>query len=233
MSIYETLNILHPELSAARVKEVVAGMQKTLEESQAKMLQVEEWGLRNLAYDIQKQKRGYYVRFEYDSPPQAVRDLERVLRLSEDAMRFLSVARAAPSEGQDPRSQSSKPDKPEESEAQAAVSESTSEPAEAVAAEPAEAVVPAEAEAVATEPAAPAEAEAVATKPAAPAEAEVVASEPAEAAELKAVAPGSGANDAPDRAEGHRDQGWCHLLHPDHLRCSQAPLCAPHSLSLL
>ena len=91
MPIYETLYILHPELSAARVKEVVAGMQKTLEESQAKMLQVEEWGLRNLAYDIQKQKRGYYVRFEYDSPPQAVRDLERVLRLSEDAMRFLSL----------------------------------------------------------------------------------------------------------------------------------------------
>ena len=145
MPIYETLYILHPELSAVRVKEVVAGMQKTLEESQAKMLQVEEWGLRNLAYDIQKQKRGYYVRFEYDSPPQAVRDLERVLRLSEDALRFLSVARSAPSEGPDPRSQSSTPDTPEEPEAQAAVSESTSaeavasEPAEAVAAEPAEA----------------------------------------------------------------------------------------------
>ena len=157
MPIYETLYILHPELSAARVKEVVAGMQKTLEESQAKMLQVEEWGLRNLAYDIQKQKRGYYVRFEYDSPPQAVRDLERVLRLSEDAMRFLSVARAAPSEGQDPRSQSSAPDKPEESKAQAADSESTAEPAEAVAAEP---VAPAEV--VAAEPAEAAELKAVA-----------------------------------------------------------------------
>ncbi len=175
MPIYETLYILHPELSAVRVKEVVAGMQKTLEESQAKMLQVEEWGLRNLAYDIQKQKRGYYVRFEYDSPPQAVRDLERVLRLSEDAMRFLSVARSAPSEGPDPRSQSSTPDTPEEPEAQAAVSESTSA-AEAVASEPAEAV---------------------AAEQAAPAEAEVVAAEPAEAAELKAVAPGSGAGDAP------------------------------------
>ena len=168
MPIYETLYILHPELSAARVKEVVAGMQKTLEESQAKMLQVEEWGLRNLAYDIQKQKRGYYVRFEYDSPPQAIRDLERVLRLSEDAMRFLSVARSAPSEGQDPRSQSSTPDTPEEPEAQVAVSESTSEPAEAVAAEQA-----------------------------APTEAEAVAAKPAEAAGLEAVAPGSAASDAP------------------------------------
>ena len=114
MPIYETLYILHPELSAARVKDVVEGMQKTLEENQAKMLWVEEWGLRNLAYDIQKQKRGYYVRFEYDSPPQAVNALERVLRLSEEAIRFLSVARSAPSEGQDPKSQSPKPAEPAE-----------------------------------------------------------------------------------------------------------------------
>ena len=134
MPIYETLYILHPELSAARVKEVIEGMQKTLEESQAKMLWVEEWGLRNLAYDIQKQKRGYYVRFEYDSPPQAVRDLERVLRLSEDAMRFLSVARSAPSEGRDPKSQSPKPAEPA---ASVALAE-----AEVVAAEQAEAAEP-------------------------------------------------------------------------------------------
>lgn len=100
MPIYETVCILHPELSEARVKDVIAGMQKTLEQGQASLLQVEEWGMRNLAYDIQKQRRGYYVRLEYESPPQAVKDFERGLRLSEDALRFLSVARSAPSDGQ-------------------------------------------------------------------------------------------------------------------------------------
>ncbi len=102
MPTYETVCILHPELSETRVKDVIEGMQKTLEQSQASLLQVEEWGLRNLAYDIQKQRRGYYVRLEYDSPPQAVKDFERGLRLSEDTMRFLSVARSAPSDGQSP-----------------------------------------------------------------------------------------------------------------------------------
>ena len=102
MPIYETVCILHPELSEARVKDVIAGMQKTLEQGQASLLQVEEWGMRNLAYDIQKQRRGYYVRLEYESPPQAVKDFERGLRLSEDALRFLSVARSAPSDGQSP-----------------------------------------------------------------------------------------------------------------------------------
>ena len=102
MPIYETVCILHPELSETRVKEVIEGMQKTLEQSQASLLQVEEWGMRNLAYDIQKQRRGYYVRLEYESPPQTVKDFERGLRLSEDTMRFLSVARSAPSDGQSP-----------------------------------------------------------------------------------------------------------------------------------
>jgi small subunit ribosomal protein S6 len=102
MPIYETVCILHPELSEARVKDVIEGMQKTLEQGQASLLQVEEWGMRNLAYDIQKQRRGYYVRLEYESPPQAVKDFERGLRLSEDTMRFLSVARSAPSDGQSP-----------------------------------------------------------------------------------------------------------------------------------
>ncbi len=102
MPIYETVCILHPELSEARVKGVIEGMQKTLEQSQASLLQVEEWGMRNLAYDIQKQRRGYYVRLEYESPPQAVKDFERSLRLSEDTMRFLSVARSGPSNGQSP-----------------------------------------------------------------------------------------------------------------------------------
>lgn len=102
MPIYETVCILHPELSEARVKDLIEGMQKTLEQSQASLLQVEEWGMRNLAYDIQKQRRGYYVRLEYESPPQTVKDFERGLRLSEDTMRFLSVARSAPSDGQSP-----------------------------------------------------------------------------------------------------------------------------------
>ena len=102
MPIYETVCVLHPELSEARVKDVIEGMQKTLEESQARLLQVEEWGLRNLAYDIQKQRRGYYVRLEYEALPQAVKDFERGLRLSEDALRFLSVARSTPSDGQSP-----------------------------------------------------------------------------------------------------------------------------------
>lgn len=102
MPIYETVCILHPELSEARVKETIEGMQQTLTAGEANVLEVEEWGMRNLAYEIQKQSRGFYVRLEYESRPQVVTEFERGLGLSEDTLRFLSVARSAPSEGQSP-----------------------------------------------------------------------------------------------------------------------------------
>jgi small subunit ribosomal protein S6 len=98
MPIYETLTILHPELPETRIKEICTWMQGIVENGEGKILQVDEWGMRNLAYRIQKQKRGYYVRLEYDASPAALKELERNFRLSEDVMRFLSIVRDAPSE---------------------------------------------------------------------------------------------------------------------------------------
>jgi len=98
MPIYETLTILRPELPETRLKEICTWMQGIVENGQGKILQVDEWGMRNLAYRIQKQKRGYYVRLEYDASPAALQELERNFRLSEDVMRFLSIVRDAPSE---------------------------------------------------------------------------------------------------------------------------------------
>jgi small subunit ribosomal protein S6 len=96
MPSYETLCVLHPEIPETRVKEITAWMQKIVENGQGTIRQVEEWGIRDLAYRLKKQRRGYFVRLEYDSQPQALKELERNLRLSEDILRFLSVARGAP-----------------------------------------------------------------------------------------------------------------------------------------
>ena len=95
MPSYETLCVLQPELPETRIKEITAWMQKILESAQSSVLRVDEWGMRDLAFRIQKQRRGYYVRLEYDAPPSALKELERNLRLSEDILRFLSVRRSA------------------------------------------------------------------------------------------------------------------------------------------
>ena len=52
--------------------------------------------MRDLAYRIKKQRRGYFMRLEFDSTPATLKELERNLRLSEDVLRFLSVVRGAP-----------------------------------------------------------------------------------------------------------------------------------------
>ena len=96
MPSYETLCIFHPELPDARVKELTAWMQKIVEDGQGNVLQTEDWGMRDLTYRIKKQRRGYYVRLEYDSAPAALKELERNLRLNEDVLRFLSVVRGVP-----------------------------------------------------------------------------------------------------------------------------------------
>jgi small subunit ribosomal protein S6 len=96
MPSYETLCIFHPELPDTRVKELTTWMHTIVENGQGKVLKVEPWGMRDLAYRIKKQRRGYYVRLEYDSEPAALNELERNLRLNEDVLRFLSVVRGAP-----------------------------------------------------------------------------------------------------------------------------------------
>ena len=96
MPSYETLCIFHPELPDTRVKELTAWMQTIVENGQGNVLKVDPWGMRDLAYPIKKQRRGYYVRLEYDSEPATLNELERNLRLNEDVVRFLSVVRGAP-----------------------------------------------------------------------------------------------------------------------------------------
>jgi small subunit ribosomal protein S6 len=91
MRQYETLCVLHPELPETRIKELVAWMQKIIEGMKGQARQVDEWGVRDLSYRIHKQRRGYYVRLEYEAEPQALLELERNLKLSEDVLRFMSA----------------------------------------------------------------------------------------------------------------------------------------------
>ncbi|MEK7210581.1 MAG: 30S ribosomal protein S6, partial [Candidatus Binatota bacterium] len=57
----------------------------------ATVSQAEEWGLRDLAYRIQKQAKGYYILLQYQSSTRAVEELERNLKLSDGVLRYLTV----------------------------------------------------------------------------------------------------------------------------------------------
>lgn len=90
MTNYETLFIVHPE-KGPRVKEFIERFKKVIEGQEGVVSQVEEWGLRDLAYRIQKQGKGYYVLLHYRASGRAVEELERHLRLTDGILRYLTV----------------------------------------------------------------------------------------------------------------------------------------------
>lgn len=88
---YETLTVLIPDLGEAGSKEMATKMRGILESGRAEIKNVDEWGMRELAYPIRKQHRGIYILIEYKAEPQAVWELERQLKLNDQVLRFLSV----------------------------------------------------------------------------------------------------------------------------------------------
>ena len=87
---YETVLILTPVLSDVQMKEAVEKFKATLTESGATITNEENWGLRKLAYPIQKKSTGFYSLLQFDADPSVVAKLELQFRRDERVLRFLS-----------------------------------------------------------------------------------------------------------------------------------------------
>lgn len=94
---YETMIVFRADLQETGVKEQVERFRKLLEGQGATIGGLHDWGLRELAYEIEKERRGYYVLAEYTSAAAAVAELERQLKLTESVLRFVSVRQEAES----------------------------------------------------------------------------------------------------------------------------------------
>ena len=91
MNRYETVFILTPVLSADQAKEAVKKFKKILEDSGAKILHEEDWGLKKLAYPIQKKTTGFYNLIEFEAAGNVIADLEIAFKRDEMVMRFLTM----------------------------------------------------------------------------------------------------------------------------------------------
>ena len=87
---YETVFILTPVLSDVQMKEAVEKFKATLTENGATITNEENWGLRKLAYPIQKKSTGFYSLLQFDADPSVVAKLELQFRRDERVLRFLS-----------------------------------------------------------------------------------------------------------------------------------------------
>ena len=90
MNSYETVFILTPVLSEDQMKEAVAKFKGFLVDNGAEIVNEELWGLKKLAYPIQKKSTGFYVLFEYKAEPTIVKKLDIAFRRDERVIRFLT-----------------------------------------------------------------------------------------------------------------------------------------------
>ena len=94
MSHYESDFILNPALSEDQVKDAIGKYEKFLKDNGCKVVHVENWGLKKLAYSIQKKLSGFYalIDFEYDADVNVIELYETELKRDERIMRYLNVS---------------------------------------------------------------------------------------------------------------------------------------------
>ncbi|MBP3838484.1 MAG: 30S ribosomal protein S6 [Prevotella sp.] len=91
MNQYETVFILTPVLSEDQMKETVAKFTKLLSDNGAEVVNEEIWGLKKMAYAIQKKSTGFYCLVEFKAEPSVIDTLETGFRRDEKVIRFMTV----------------------------------------------------------------------------------------------------------------------------------------------
>jgi small subunit ribosomal protein S6 len=91
MKKYEIMYILVPALVDAARKDEIAKLQGILESNKAKVTDVKEWGVKDFAYPIKKQLKGYYVVLKVSAEPAALKEFDRLAKLDLNVIRHLII----------------------------------------------------------------------------------------------------------------------------------------------
>jgi small subunit ribosomal protein S6 len=91
MKNYETVFILNPVLSDDQMKDTVDKFVKVLKKGKADVINVEQWGLRKMAYPVQHKSTGFYNLIEFSASSDLINTLETEYRRDESVMRFLTT----------------------------------------------------------------------------------------------------------------------------------------------
>ena len=91
MNKYESVLIARQDLGASQVNALVDSLKNVVSAQGGEVVRVDNWGLKNLAYRIKKNRKGHYVLLNISAPAQAVAEYERVMRVNEDIIRYMTV----------------------------------------------------------------------------------------------------------------------------------------------
>ena len=91
MALYESVIIGRQDLTTSQFETIVNEFISVIESLKGTIQKKESWGLRNLAYKINKNRKGHYMLLNIDAPADAIVEYERLMRLHEDIIRFLTM----------------------------------------------------------------------------------------------------------------------------------------------
>lgn len=102
MRKYEMLLLFSPELTTDNRAAVIETLSGIIAREEGVLLTNDDWGMRELAYPVQKQVRGHYTRLEFAAKPTTIAEMERIVRITDGIFKFVTVKLAdtfVPAEG--------------------------------------------------------------------------------------------------------------------------------------
>ncbi|MEM7752856.1 MAG: 30S ribosomal protein S6 [Pseudomonadota bacterium] len=99
MPLYEHVMIARQDLSNAQAEGLIEHFGTVLADNEGKVVESEYWGVKTMAYKINKNRKGHYAYLKTDAPAPAVQEMERLMRLHDDVMRVLTIKVDAHEEG--------------------------------------------------------------------------------------------------------------------------------------
>jgi small subunit ribosomal protein S6 len=91
MALYEHVFLARQDLSQAQVDALAAQATEIIEANNGKVTKTETWGLKSLAYKIERNRKAHYVLLNIDAPGSVVAELERQTRINEDIIRYMTI----------------------------------------------------------------------------------------------------------------------------------------------
>ena len=91
MALYESVIIGRQDLTPGQFETLLEKFIAVIQSFKGEIKKRENWGIRNLAYKINKNRKGHYMLLNIDGPPEAIQEYERLMRLDEDIIRFLTI----------------------------------------------------------------------------------------------------------------------------------------------
>ena len=99
MPCYESVFIARQDISAAQTEGLTETFSKIIADNGGNVASTESWGLRTLAFKMNKNRKGHYVLMNIDAPAPALHEMERQMRINEDVLRYMTIRVDALEEG--------------------------------------------------------------------------------------------------------------------------------------